>query len=291
MIERDLRPGNSVMALLARLRETGLCMVRIRRAVEVFLMTSYAVRRCALEFSAEMACGTFESGVSASQREASHLQVIKARAEPGVHARMALGARGGKSRLLVIRTSGVQVVGRVAANAICGKSGELPCSNILVAGIAVGYRVRTKQRKTILMFLDRPQRHLPSIHGMTTFAIGPHLPPVNIRVAVSATESNICKHRTHVALLAHDFCVHAAQRILRLAVIELGDIANRLPSCERMAVLARDVQRTMRTMRGDGILRLLRRCAEHRENNDYSGIQNLFRRQLARPYDGLNSSP
>ena len=155
----------------------------------------------------------------------------------------------------------------MAADALGGKARKLSYCNILVARIAVSDRVCAKQREPILVLFNRPHRYSPSIHGVTAFALRTHLAAMNVRVTIGAAQPDIRKHRTYMALLARDSLMHAAQRILRPVVIELGNIANRFPSRERMAVLARNVEGAVRTMGRNRVLRLLRRHAAHYEQH------------------------
>lgn len=167
----------------------------------------------------------------------------------------------------------------MAADAIGRQACELPGREILVAGVAIGHSMCAKQWEAILVLLNRAHRYLPTIYGMATLALCSHLPAMDVSMTIGAAQPDIRKHRTHMALRAHNFFVHSAKWIFRPVVVELGNIANWLPACERVTVLTRDVERTVRTMSRDGILRLLRRCTDYCENNKDSWIQNLFRRQ------------
>jgi len=92
---------------------------------------------------------------------------------------------------------------------------------------------------------------------------------VNVRVAVLATLSDIAEHWLNVALGAGHRRVHAAQRVLRLIVIEFGNRSDRFPRTCRVAVLARDVQIAVRAMRATGCLRRCApRCPREREQQN-----------------------
>lgn len=110
MIKRGLSPRNGVVALLARLRETRLSVVRIGGAEEVFLVTADAICGSALEFPADVTRGALESSVRPGERESGHLQVIEARAEPRIHAGVALRASCGETGLLMVWRGSLQVV-------------------------------------------------------------------------------------------------------------------------------------------------------------------------------------
>ena len=106
-----------------------------------------------------------------------------------------------------------------------------------MALIAGGNCVRAHQREAIVVIADG-LRDLPSGDGVAAFTICAELAAMNVCVAISTMRACILEDQACVALHAADLGVHAAQRITRLIVIELGVGANRLPACVRMAVLA-----------------------------------------------------
>jgi hypothetical protein len=69
-------------------------------------------------------------------------------------------------------------------------------------------------------------------------------------VAIRAVFSHIRENRLHMALRALHFFVHAAQRIIRLIVIEFGHCPYRPPPRRGVAVFARNGQRPVRTPSG-----------------------------------------
>jgi hypothetical protein len=77
------------------------------------------------------------------------------------------------------------------------------------------------------------------------FAAGAELAPMDIRVAVRALRTRIAEHQVGMALAAGDSFMHPAQWKLGLIVIKLGDIADRLPGCEAVTILARQIQITV----------------------------------------------
>ena len=119
--------------------------------------------------------------------------------------------------------------------------------------------MRAEQREAVLVLADRFHRNRPTQDGVTLVALRAHLAPVNVGVAIGALFPDVSKYRLDMALGAGDTFVHAAQRVTRAVVIELGNVADRLPSAEGVAVLARDGQRAVRAARGRG--GLLRRQA------------------------------
>ena len=82
---------------------------------------------------------------------------------------------------------------------------------------------------------------------MALLTINAHLPFVNIGVEIGAPRSHIRKNQLGVTLGAGHVLVHAAQRILGFVVIEFGDSTDRLPPDRGMAVLARNIQISVRT--------------------------------------------
>lgn len=93
---------------------------------------------------------------------------------------------------------------------------------------------------------------------MALFAGGAKLPLVDVCMAISTFLANVGKHRFSVAPGTAHALVHAAQREAGLVVIELRDIANGFPSALGMAVLAGDIQRSVRATAAD-VARSLRR--------------------------------
>jgi hypothetical protein len=109
--------------------------------------------------------------------------------------------------------------------------------------------VGTGQREAIVVLLNVFNSDAPSADGMTLLAIRTQLPFVNISVAVLASLTDAREDHLDVALDAGHASVHAAQRIASLAMVELGNSADRLPAIRGMTVLARNGQAAVRTMR------------------------------------------
>lgn len=78
---------------------------------------------------------------------------------------------------------------------------------------------------------------------------------MNIGMAVLASLSHVCEHWFDVTLGAGHGLMHAPEWVPRLTVIEFGDGADRPPRVGGMAVLARYVEISVRTVR-TGRLRL-----------------------------------
>src|SRR5580704_19579803 len=116
MVKRSLCPRSRVVALLTSCRETGLNVIRIRGAVEVFDMARSAIGRRADKLTIDVALRAGHADVRALQREFREGVVIEGRWIPrrGVVASL---AGGRESRLRVRRIIGLVEVGHVTADA------------------------------------------------------------------------------------------------------------------------------------------------------------------------------
>ncbi len=132
---------------------------------------------------------------------------------------------------------------------------ELAAGCALVAGIAIDGRVGSGQREAVIVLLHLLDGNLPSADGVALLAIGSKLTSMDVGVAVLATLADAGEHWLYMALNAGDGGVHAAQGILRLIVIELRNSADRLPCACGMAVLAGNVQISVRTVCAECVLR------------------------------------
>jgi hypothetical protein len=111
-----------------------------------------------------------------------------------------------------------------------------------VARFAVNSRVRTEQRKAILMVAYRLHGNGPALNRVTRFAIRTELPTVNVGMAVCTSLAHIRKHQFYVALRARHVFMHPAERVARLVVVKFRDAADGLPAQRGMAVFARNVK-------------------------------------------------
>lgn len=134
-----------------------------------------------------------------------------------------------------------------------------------MAGAAVQGRVGPQQRKPILVLVDLLGGNLPTFHAVTLLTIRTELAFMNVSVAISALVTHVGEYRFDVALCAGHSLMQAPQRIASLVMVELRHIADRLPSAQGVAVLARNIERAVGTP-GVGIgLRLPHR----RQNVDH----------------------
>lgn len=279
-------PSGCVVASLAGLREGQSHVIGIRTFLIVGKVAAHAVGGRALESSSRMAGIAIECGVGAYQGKSGELEVVELGSEPIVHA-MALLAAGWKTTADVAGFGGLEVLG-VARIALCRKSLELPHRGALVARGTIQGRMRTHQGKAVLVLVDLLHRDLPSLDRVALFAGRAKLTLVDIGMAIGAFLSHVREHRLGVTLGATDPLMHAAQRKSGLAVVELRNIADRLPSAQGMAVLAGDVQRTVRALRAGVACPLRRSWRRHHQPED--DLYDQGRSQVFRPRRRFNDS-
>ena len=238
------------MAQRAIGREASLRVVWVLGAGEVLSMAAHAGRRRARVPVSDVAGSARDGRVRASQRKMGEGRVVELRRQEGVHA-VARVACGPKARCGVIRLRRSVEIPHVARRAGGAQARELPRGGPGVAGVALHHGVGAQQRKTIQVVLDVLHRHRPALDGVALRAIGAKLPAVNVGVAVRAARAGLAEDQLGVAQRALDPFVHATQRITGLrVVIELGDGPHRLPVLFRVATRARNLQRSVRAVRG-----------------------------------------
>ena len=162
--------------------------------------------------------------------------------QPGIE-RMARGAiRKSKLRSgrLVRRIRRLLPIRHVARQACRRKPQIISNCGVLVTLLALDYGVRTKQRKSIEVLLNRLDRDLPALNSVALGALAAELSAVNVGVTISAVLANVSENRFGVASRAGYLFVHAAERISRGVVIEFRDGADRSPACVRVAIFAGD---------------------------------------------------
>lgn len=84
-------------------------------------------------------------------------------------------------------------------------------------------------------------------------------------MAIRTLAPNIREHRPGVALRARNALVHSPQRKARLIVIELGNVPDRLPSGNRVAILALNIKFSVGTARFATSLRIRPRLSERKQ--------------------------
>jgi len=70
------------------------------------------------------------------------------------------------------------------------------------------------------MIANLLERRLPTFHRVATLAVGSELPAMNVGVAIGAARAHVLECQTEMALGACHLCMHAAQRIPGLVMIE-----------------------------------------------------------------------
>jgi len=124
--------------------------------------------------------------------------------------------------------------------------------------VAIDHRVGTHQRKAVIVLLYISNRNLPAADSVALLAICSQLALVNVSMAILAVFSNVGENRPGMAFGTCNRPVQAAQRILRLIVIEFRNRANRPPRIGCVAILARNGEIAMRTVRSSSSL-----CADN----------------------------
>lgn len=237
MVEACRLPRSGVVAFLAGLRNSQSDVIRIACPLEIRQVASDAGCRRSLVLAAHVTSGAIDGGMHAGQREAGVFQMIKFGAQPGVDG-VALFALRREAAGHVIRRGRLLKCTLMARVTLDRQSLKLSDRFALVAVCTIQARVATDQRKAVIVLLHRLPDEVPSLHRMTVLAVCPHLATVDIRVAIGTVRSHIGEHHFGVALRAADAFVKAAQWIIGLVVIKLGNGTDRLPSHRRVTVLA-----------------------------------------------------
>ena len=116
-----------------------------------------------------------------------------------------------------------------------------------MAVFALHCRVSSQQREAVPVLLYLLDGNIPALDGVALRAIRAHLPLVNIGVTIRAILPRVGEHRFDVALRALHLFVHATKGILGLIVVKLRNGANGPPTRGRVAVFARNRERSVRT--------------------------------------------
>lgn len=267
MIKRRIRPRHRVVAESAGLRKACCHVIRIAGRLVVLGVAANACRTAEVVIVVDVAVGALprRHRVPARQRK-SYRAMIEVHIQPVVGPVATLTGRG-KIRRDMVGIAGRLEFLQVARYARRGHGLKLAVGGPLVAGIAVHRRMRSSQGKAIDMLLNLLAGNLPAPHGVALLAIRPQLPPVNVRMAILASLSNVGEYLLDVALSATHRRVHATQGIARPVVIEFRDGTDRSPALRGMTVLAGDVQISVRTPRNPGVLRL-RACQEGSQSEE-----------------------
>lgn len=158
----------------------------------------------------------------------------------------------------------------MAGVALCRQALELAHGGALVTRVAIDRGMRANQRKAVQVLIDLLNGNMPALYGMALFAIGAHLPLVNVGVAVGALRTDIREHHFGVALRASHAFMQPAQGIFGGVMVEFRDGADGLPAADSVAILTRNAETTVGTSRIGRRLRLPTGCmsaGEHRESD------------------------
>lgn len=109
----------------------------------------------------------------------------------------------------------------MARQALSRKSDVLARRRILVARLAIQTGVRPDQWEAILMLADSLNGDTPSLDGVALLAISSHLAAMDVRVAIGALRADVTEYQAGVTLATRNIRMHAAEGILRLAVIKV----------------------------------------------------------------------
>jgi hypothetical protein len=115
-----------------------------------------------------------------------------------------------------------------------------------MALIALQDGMRTEQRKSVEVLLNRLDRHLPSEDGVALGAVLAELSAMNVGVTIGAVLANVGEYRFGVAARAGYFFVHATKRVTRGVVVEFGNGANGDPAGVGVAIFAGNVKWAVR---------------------------------------------
>ena len=245
VIESGWLPGGGGVAALAGLRESRLHVIWVCRLLEIGEMAAYASGGRARELASDVARGAVQGNVRSGQRETGDLQMVKLGARPAIEAVALLAGSGEPGGHMIWTRGGLKLLG-MAGIALGGQAHKLSGGCSLVARSAVQRRMGPEQRKTVLVLVDLLHGNLPAFHTVTLLTICPELALVDVCVATGAVVADVGEYRSYVALRAADPLMHAPQGKPGLVMVELGYAADRLPAAQRVAILARDVERAVR---------------------------------------------
>ena len=100
---------------------------------------------------------------------------------------------------------------------------------------------------------------------MALLTVGAELALMNVGVTVLAALPHVGEHWFYVTLDTGDVLVHAAQWVACLVVVELGNGTDRLPAFRRVAVLAGNIQASVRTVTSGVLVGPTRKRGEEKQ--------------------------
>lgn len=131
----------------------------------------------------------------------------------------------------MIRRRGLLKGLQVTTDALIGEAltVKFPDGSGPMTGVAIHGGMSANQRKAVLMLVDRMHRYLPSVDAMADITLAAVFVAVDVDVTILALPAGVSQNRIRVAIAAWNLHVHAAQRELRVAVVEFGVAPRRLP--------------------------------------------------------------
>jgi len=271
VVDGGARPLVGGVAVLARRREPGRAMVRVRGAVEVVLMAGRALRRGAREPAAGVASSARKLGVGAGEGEGDRVREAGAEspALPGPRRRGVTGlAPLREAEPVVIGIVGGLVVRQVAPHALRGEAGELPRLRAAVAGLAVEAGMRAEQGKPrARVDAERLAPVRPGLRGMARVALGAHLAAVRVAVAVRAGGRHLREDEASMAVAAPGLGVGRGQREAGALVVEGQRLLERRPAFGGVAGAAVAGEVAVRALRGRW------RLGRHEQRGEQEGRQ------------------
>ena len=256
VIERSVRPRSRVVALGASLRKVGCRVVGILGSLIILQVAAHACRASQVEVVVDVAILALPGwNCMAACEGKANRTVIEIGIQPGIGA-VTSRAGCGESTRSMIRIIGRFEVRRVTRVALRRHRLELATGCTFVTRIAIYGRMRAGEREAVVMLLHLLYGNLPSTHRVALLAIGSELPLVNVGMAVLASLSYAREYRLYVTLCTRNSRVHSAQWVSRTVVIEFRYGPDRFPRTSRVAILARNIQISVWTVRARYVLRL-----------------------------------
>ncbi|MGZ4815676.1 MAG: hypothetical protein ACXVZV_09720, partial [Terriglobales bacterium] len=97
----------------------------------------------------------------------------------------------------------------MARQALRGQSEVLSGCVIFVTRLAIKTGVSADEWEAILVLADGLDGNAPSLDRVALLAVGTHLAPVDIRVAIGALRAHVAEHKTVMTLPTGNIGVHA----------------------------------------------------------------------------------
>jgi hypothetical protein len=123
-----------------------------------------------------------------------------------------------------------------------------------MARFALGRRMGSQQRKTILMLSETLDGSSPSSDRVAVFATVSELLSMDVGVTIRTGTANVSKFELRMTARTRDVLMHTSQRKARRGVVvELRRCPDRFPPQGSVADFAGDVYGAVRITRSDGV--------------------------------------